>query len=93
MKQIGQAIEVREKDKISNHATVGIYWFKSFYLYFNLYNSYYADIHKIEKGEKYVAPLYNQLIQNHGDVRIFNIPCKNVYVLGTPEELITFTSH
>ena len=44
----------------------------------------------MEKGEKYVAPLYNYLISKGGDVRISIVDYDRVHVLGTPEELNYF---
>ena len=41
-------------------------------------------------GEKYIAPLYNYLIENGGEVYISNINPDKVHVLGTPEELEIF---
>lgn len=86
----GEAIEVREKQRISRHATIGLYGFSSARLYESLYKQYYNDERNIEKGEKYVAPLYNQLIENGGIVTIKDIPIESVQVIGTPEELEVF---
>ena len=47
-------------------------------------------LEKLEKGEKYVAPLYNYLIEKKGDVRISIVDFDKVHVLGTPEELESF---
>jgi dTDP-glucose pyrophosphorylase len=84
-------IEVREKKRISPFATVGLYWFSSAILYESAYNKYYSDSSKKEKGEKYVAPLYNQLIVDNLKVKIFEIPYNRVHVIGTPEELKMFS--
>lgn len=85
-----KAVEVREKQKISDNCTIGAYYFKSSKLYEDLYNKYYSDNSNLEKGEKYVAPLYNCLIENGGEVRISSIDVDKVHVLGTPEELDSF---
>lgn len=85
----GKAVEVREKKRISDHCTLGAYYFKTASLYVDLYNEYYADGH-LEMSEKYVAPLYNLLIQKGGVVRISTVDSKAVHVLGTPEELAVF---
>ena len=43
-----------------------------------------------EKGEKYIAPMYNYLIQKGGEVYISVVPTEAVHVLGTPEEVKAF---
>lgn len=86
----GIAVEVREKDRISEHCTLGAYYFKTCGLYENLYNDYYSDNKNLEKGEKYVAPLYNYLISKGGQIFISSVGKNRVNVLGTPEELEIF---
>ncbi|HAF26617.1 MAG TPA: hypothetical protein DCG85_04795 [Lachnospiraceae bacterium] len=86
----GKAVEVREKVRISDNCTLGAYYFKTCRLYEDLYNEYYSSDEKLEKGEKYVAPLYNYLIEKKGDVRISIVDFDKVHVLGTPEELESF---
>lgn len=87
---MGKAIEVREKVRISNYCTLGAYYFKTCALYERLYNEYYGNNSCLEKGEKYVAPLYNYLISNGGNVFISDTNPDKVHVLGTPEELQSF---
>ncbi len=91
LNETGKAIEVREKQRISNNCTVGAYYFKSCNLYAKLYNEYYIHSNYLEMGEQYVAPLYNCLIKSGGDVYISIIPSENVHVLGTPDEVSEFT--
>ncbi|MBF0408329.1 MAG: glycosyltransferase family 2 protein [Candidatus Riflebacteria bacterium] len=86
----GFATEVREKKRISPHATIGFYWFSSWKLYRQVYNEYYSNTANLEKNEKYVAPLYNKLISDGRKVRIHEIPIKLVHALGTPEEVNLF---
>lgn len=86
----GKVVEVREKQRISDNCTLGAYYFKSCALYEQLYTEYYTSEEKLEKGEKYVAPLYNYLISKGGDVRISIVDYEKVHVLGTPEELDVF---
>lgn len=86
----GKAVEVREKQRISDNCTLGAYYFKTCGLYEELYQEYYTSDEKLEKGEKYVAPLYNYLIEKGGDVRISIVDYDKVHVLGTPEELKIF---
>lgn len=86
----GNAVEVREKERISDNCTLGAYYFSSAKLYKDLYNEYYSDNSRIEKGEKYIAPLYNFMISKNYEVTISIIDINKVHVLGTPEELQTF---
>ena len=86
----GRADEVREKERISDNCTLGAYYFSSCGLYEELYSEYYSSDENLEKGEKYVAPLYNYMIKKGMEVRICLIDEKKVHVLGTPEELQVF---
>lgn len=86
----GNAVEVREKVRISDNCTLGAYYFKTCALYEQLYKEYYSLSEHLEKGEKYVAPLYNYLISKGGSVKISIVNFDKVHVLGTPEELQVF---
>ena len=86
----GNAVEVREKTRISNNCTIGLYYFKTAALYEKIYNEYYRDDSKIEMNEKYIAPLYNYMISNGYKIKIDIIPADRVHVLGTPDEVKAF---
>ena len=86
----GKAVEVREKKRISDNCTLGAYYFSSAKLYKELYEEYYSDNSHLEKNEKYIAPLYNFMIQKEMNVTISIVDARKVHVLGTPEELKTF---
>ena len=88
--ETGKAVEVREKKRISNHCSIGAYYFSSCMLYADLYRKLYDEQGHLEKGERYIAPLYNTLIEQGGAVYIQEIPPGKVHVLGTPEEVIEF---
>lgn len=90
--ELGEAVEVREKKRISRHCTVGAYYFASAKLYQQLYEEYYLrNKARLDAGERYVAPLYNHLIMERlGKVYIADIPAERVHVLGTPEEVERF---
>ena len=84
-----RVVEVREKVRISDQATVGFYWFSSFDLYRRAYDAYYqAGDHRA--GECYVAPLYEQLIAWDHDCFIERVPASAVIGLGTPAEAEAF---
>lgn len=86
----GKAVEVREKERISDNCTIGAYYFRSCGLYGQLYREYYGTGENLERGERYVAPLYNHMISKGMDVEICVLDAKRVHVLGTPEELREF---
>ena len=86
----GKVAEIKEKKRISDHCTLGAYYFKSCRLYRELYDEYYSKPHKFVNGEKYVAPLYDYLLYKGGEIMISDVPSEKVHVLGTPEELRAF---
>lgn len=88
----GRAIEVREKQRISDNCTLGAYYFASCKLYEEMYEEYYSQDANMEAGEKYVAPLYNYMISKGMEVYICLVDPKKVHVLGTPEELDVFNN-
>jgi hypothetical protein len=85
----GRVSEVREKRRISNHATIGLYWFHSFGMYADLYRRYYEKS-DVDAGERYIAPLYNQLISDGGHVYVHDVPAEAVHPLGTPDDVDAF---
>ena len=86
----GNVVEVIEKERISDNCTLGAYYFASVKLYKQMYDEYYADDSRMEKNEKYIAPLYNYMIEKGMKVTISIVDAAKVHVLGTPEELETF---
>lgn len=86
----GKVTEVREKVRISDNCTLGAYYFSSARLYKKLYDEFYADDSRMEKNEKYIAPLYNFMIEKGMSVTISIVDANKVHVLGTPEELQIF---
>ena len=86
----GNVVKVREKERISDNCTLGAYYFSSARLFEDLYNEYYSDDTHLEKNEKYIAPLYNFMIEKGMKVTISIVDTKKVHVLGTPEELQIF---
>jgi len=88
-----RVLDLREKVRISDHATIGLYWFSSFTLYQDIYLDYYSNPANIEKGEKYIAPMYRDMLNKGLDVYIHNVPFDAVSPLGTPAEVQQFISH
>lgn len=85
-----KAVEVTEKKRISDNCSIGAYYFKSCNLFVDLYKRYFYDSE--HKTEKYIAPIYNELIKQSGNITIVNLPSDKVHVLGTPEEFEKFAS-
>lgn len=85
---------VREKEVISNEATVGIYNFK-YGKDFVSYAHKMIDLDLRVKGEFYVAPIYNMLIDDGKKIVFHNIGSvgAGMYGLGVPEDLDAFLAH
>lgn len=84
------ADKVTEKHRISNYASIGLYWFEKCANFLQIYEQQSHDVNTLVKGERYIAPLYNQLINNGAKISITDIPCAAVHALGTPTELENF---
>lgn len=85
--------EVREKEVISNEATVGIYNFKHGSDFVRAAKQMIKDNAR-SNGEFYVAPVYNYLISEGATIGIYNIGSEQdgMYGLGTPDDLEIFLS-
>ena len=88
----GRALELREKTRISPHATVGLYWFASAAAYIDLYHRFF-DAGGEEKGERYIAPMYNSLIADDELVHVSLLDFEDVGMLGTPEQVEGFAAN
>ncbi len=86
----GRVAEIKEKQRISDHCTLGAYYFKSCRLYRELYDGFYGEGKAGMGVEKYVAPLYDYLLSEGGEIYISDVSPDKVHVLGTPEELEAF---
>lgn len=82
----GIVTEVKEKEVISQFATVGIY-------YFNEGKSFVESaIDMIVKNDRinnefYTCPVYNYYISSGAQIGIYNINSSEMHGLGTPEDL------
>lgn len=76
---------VAEKQVISNHATVGIYWYSQGRHFVKAAERMIAKDVRVN-GEFYVCPVFNELI--HGDsFRVGIYPVKRMMGMGTPVDL------
>ena len=83
----GFVSEVAEKKVISNHATVGIYYWK----HGSDYVKYAEQMIKKNirtNNEFYVAPVFNEAIGDGKKIRVKNI--ERMWGIGTPEDLSYF---
>ncbi len=80
-----------EKNPISDLCCTGLYHFKNIQDYFSAYEFYLSlPKEQWEKGELYVAPLYNYLINLDKDIHYHEISRNDVVFCGTPDEYIEF---
>jgi len=86
-----QVIETSEKRPISNLCSTGLYYFKSIALFNLTYSDYLAKPEgEWEKGELYIAPLYNYLIQRQKNIHYHMIERNEVIFCGVPDEYLAF---
>lgn len=84
--------EVREKVRVSTHCTVGFYGFGSFKMFADAYTKGASATGAAEQKERYIAPLYNVLIENGLSVKNYCLPKDAVTPLGTPAEVDAFAA-
>lgn len=84
------AVDLAEKKRISDYASIGLYWFARAGEYVNAYDVFFADACNLVRGERYIAPLYRQLLIDGARISISDLPLDDVHVLGTPTELESF---
>ena len=80
----GVGVEVAEKNPISNIATCGIYWYNKG-SDFVKYAEAMIDADKRVNNEFYIAPVYNELIDDGKVLVPFYV--HKMWGLGTPEDL------
>lgn len=76
-----------EKNPISNLCSTGLYHFKSILTFINAYNrESIKNESELVRGELYIAPLYNQLINEGYEIHYNLIDKSDVVFSGTPSE-------
>ena len=83
----GNVLEVAEKKVISNHATVGVYFWKKGSDYVNYAQKMIKKNIRV-KNEFYVCPVFNEAIKDNKKIIIENV--YEMWGLGTPEDLELF---
>jgi HAD superfamily hydrolase (TIGR01509 family) len=85
----GFVSEVAEKRVISEHATTGVYYW-AHGSDFVKYSERMIDRNIRINNEFYVAPVYNQAIEDGKSIKV--VPCRAFHCLGTPEDLDAYLS-
>lgn len=78
---LGDVSMVKEKERISNFCSTGLYGFSSINLFLK-----YSNQSKLVKDERYIAPVYNELIKDGLKVKSILSQRKCFTLCGTPEE-------
>ncbi len=86
----GYVSRTAEKEVISENAAVGVYGYKSGKMFVK-YAEKMIDENIRTKGEFYVCPLYNLMIED--GLKVTTKPVEKMHLMGTPSELEFFTSH
>jgi HAD superfamily hydrolase (TIGR01509 family) len=82
--EIGDVVEVAEKNPISDIATVGVYYWSKGSDYVK-YTEQMIEKNIRVNGEFYVCPVFNEAIGDDKIIRTFNID--KMWGIGTPEDL------
>lgn len=86
-----KVIETAEKRRISDLCCTGLYQFNSLKDYRDSYLHYLSlPTEQWDKGELYVAPLYNYLIQRNKNIHYHLINRNEVIFCGVPDEYYEF---
>lgn len=81
--------EVKEKEVISEYATVGLYYFSKGRDFVNNAIKMIANNDRVN-NEFYTCPVYNYAIRSGLKIGIYNIDSNAMHGLGTPEDLEIF---
>jgi dTDP-glucose pyrophosphorylase len=81
--KIGSVNIVKEKEKISDYCSSGLYYFKSARIIFDNIDKYLCEN---LSTELYIAPFYNTLISQKFDIRSGLVSKKSFIFCGTPVE-------
>lgn len=86
-----KVIKTAEKNPISDLCSTGLYHFNRKQAYLDAYQAYVAKPQQEwEKGELYIAPLYNLLIEKGLEVHYHLIERSEVIFCGVPQEYTDF---
>ena len=82
-------VEVKEKEAISEFATVGIYFFNKGKIFVESVIDMIIEYDRVN-NEFYTCPVYNYAIKSGAKIGIYNIDFSKMHGIGTPEDLEIF---
>lgn len=82
-------VEVKEKEAISEFATVGIYFFNKGSEFVNSAVDMIIENDRVN-NEFYTCPVYNYLIKDGAKIGIYDINFSSMHGIGTPEDLAVY---
>lgn len=85
----GLVTEVKEKEAISDYATVGIYYYKKGADFVNYTIDMFVANDRV-KGEFYTCPVYNYAVRDGKKIGIYNMEFEKMHGIGTPDDLNTY---
>jgi NDP-sugar pyrophosphorylase family protein len=86
----GKVVQVAEKERISDHASTGIYYFKDGNEFISIGTEMKAKDERV-RGEFYIIPVYQKMIAGGKLIRISE--ANQMWDMGTPENLQKFVNH
>ncbi len=89
---VGHLVELREKEVISEHATVGLYYYQRGRNFVNSAIQMIVNSDRVN-NEFYTAPAYNYAVEKGLTIGIYGIEESQMYGLGTPEDLDIYVKH
>ena len=88
----GLVVEVKEKEAISEFATVGIYFFNKGSEFVNAAVDMIIENDRVN-NEFYTCPVYNYLLKYGAKIGIYDIEFSGMHGIGTPEDLAVYLKH
>ena len=80
-------LRVTEKDRISEYCSSGLYYFRHSHEFCRAFDkTLEKKTQDLQGGERYVAPLYNDLVSRGLDIRFHLISANDLTFCGTPSE-------
>lgn len=84
---VGRALEVAEKQRISDLCSTGLYYFRSVGMYLSLYaETEGLSPEELQGGERYVAPLYQRALNHGHEIAYHVVDIAQLDFAGTPDE-------
>jgi len=81
----GEVVEIGEKKKISDNASIGCYVFDNAHTFVR-----YGKLLANNISEPYISDLYNQMLADGVTINSTKVSRENFVCLGTPEQIIEF---